>query len=604
MERFKLSLAGRERVSIAVVILIFLFVAAGLVKLQVFDHAELAAQSENNRIRVVPIVPRRGTIFDREGRVIVDNRPSYTVAVVPAEEVPNMTLPNLARLIEVDSAEIRRRINKNTVSRYQPAAVQKDIPFEVVAVLEEQHERFPAVSYQMERVRQYVRGYGTECITGHVNEVSREELAQSQSSELRLGSVVGKKGLEKTYDRMLRGIEGTDFIEVYASGQILGPYEGRPREEAVPGADLTLTIDLDLQRVALQALDTFCCGAVVAMDPRTGEILAMTSYPSWDANIFSTVISDSLWQEISTDSTHPLLNRPVTGQYPPGSTTKLITVGAGLEEKLITANSTFRPCLGGYPYGNRVFHCWERGGHGALSAAHAIEQSCDIYMYQLGQKLGIDGLSEYYGRCGFGRPTGIEIASEMPGLNPSVEYYDRRYGRGKWSQGLVLNNAIGQGEILVTPLQLTQFYCGLANRGPVYKPQLVRTVVESNGARRVMAPVLSFVLPFSSSTLDLLIEGLRLVIHGERGTARSLRNNDYTIGGKTGTAQNPHGEDHSIFVGMAPLEAPEIVVCAIVENAGHGSEVAAPVAGKVIGAYMTKSHGSQSVAGVAPEGQP
>ena len=602
MERFKLSLAARERIGYTAVIVAVLFLAGGLFKLQVMDHDQLSYQSEKNRIRVVPLVPRRGTILDCNGQVIVDNRPSYIVSIVPAEEVPGVTVPNLAALIDVDTAEIRRRVVKNTVSRYQPAAVRKDIPFEVVAVLEEQHERFPGVSYRMERVRRYAAGYGAESFTGHVNEVSPEELERSGRDDLRPGSMIGKKGLERAMDRLLRGIEGTDYIEVYASGQILGPYEGRPRVEAVPGSDLTLTVDLDVQRAALHALDTFCCGAVVAIDPRTGGILALTSYPSYDANIFSGVISDSLWQEISSDTNHPLLNRPLAGQYPPGSTTKLITVGAGLEEKVITENTTLQPCTGGYLFGNRVFHCWQLGGHGSLDAIHSIEQSCDVYMYQLGLKLGVDGLSEYYGKCGFGRVTGIEIPGEVAGLNPNSAYYDRRYGVNKWTRGLVLNNSIGQGEILATPLQLAQFYCGLANNGVVYKPHLVKEVTSPGGSTRTIQPEVAFRLPFSPKTLDVLREGLRLVVEGEHGTARSLANKLYSIGGKTGTAQNPHGDEHSLFVGFAPLEAPEIVVCAIVENAGHGSEVAAPVVGKVIKAYMQKKLDGDPIAAVTEGG--
>jgi len=590
----------RERIGIVSIILIFLFLSGGLVKLQLIEHSELVKQSENNLLRVVPIVPRRGTIYDREGRVIVDNRPSYTVSVVPAEQVPGLTLPNLAQLIGLDTQEIRRRMIKNTVSRYQPAAVKKDIPFSVVAMLEEQHDRFPGVSYQVERVRQYVNGFGAETFTGHVNEISPEELRQRSTAELRTGSMIGKKGLEKKYDRELRGLEGTDYIEVCASGEILGPYEGRTRKEATPGADLTLTIDLDLQRASLHALDTFCCGAVVAIDPRTGEILALTSYPSYDANIFSSVISDELWQQISNDTTHPLLNRPLSGQYPPGSTVKFITVGAGLEEKLITPNSTFKPCLGGYRFGDRVFHCWERRGHGSLTAVHALERSCDIYMYQLGEKLGVDGLSEYFDRCGFGRATGIEFAGDSTGLNPSSAYYDRIYGKNQWSRGLVLNNAIGQGELLSTPLQLAQFFCGLANDGVVMRPHLVKEISEPSGECVKVSPQRSFVLPFSRETRALLCEGLRLVVEGEHGTARSLKNDRYSIGGKTGTAQNPHGEEHSLFVGVAPLEAPGIVVCAIIENAGHGSEVAAPVVGKVIETYMSKRLKSDEMAGVGP----
>jgi len=604
MERYILSLAGRERISLILIFLTFLFLGGGLVKLQLIDHSELAAQSEENRIRVVPITPRRGRVYDRENRIIIDNRPSYTVSVVASEEVRDQTLPNLAELISLDTLQIRRRIKKNMVSPYQPAPVKRDIPFEAVAVLEEQNEKFPGVSYRMERVRQYADSLGAEVVTGHVGDASPEELEQRGLENLRLGSIIGKKGLERQYDPLLRGIEGTAYIEVFASGQIRGAYEGREGIEAVPGADLTLTLDIDVQKACIQALDTFCCGAIVALDPRTGGVLAMTSYPSYDANIFSSVIPESLWTAISTDTTHPLLNRPLSGQYPPGSTVKFITVGAALEEHLITPTSLLKPCYGGYRFGNRVFRCWNPSGHGALNAAHSLEQSCDVFMYQLGQKMGVDVLSEYYDKCGFGEKTGIDIPGEVAGLNPNSRYYDERYGKNKWTAGLVLNNSIGQGEILCTPLQLAQFYCGLANKGVVYRPHVVKKVVYADGKVTNTAPEEILRLPFSKGTMDVLLEGLRLVVEGEHGTARSLRNPDYSIGGKTGTAQNPHGLEHSLFVGVAPLEAPEIIVCAVVENAGHGSEVAAPVVGQVIRAYMSKRLARDEVASLNGGGQP
>ncbi|MBD3256906.1 penicillin-binding protein 2 [candidate division GN15 bacterium] len=601
MDRHHLSLAGRERLSILVVILAFLFLTGGLVRLQVVEYDELAKMSESNRIRVVPIEPRRGRMYDRNGRVIVDNRPSYTVSVVPAEEIRGKTIPNLSRLIGVDTIEIRRRMKRNMVSVHQPSPVKRDIPFEVVAVLEEQYEKFPGVTYQMERVRMYRDSLFAESYTGYVGEVSRDQLREDGDQELRLGAMIGKKGLEKQYDRLLRGREGTEFIEVYANGQILGPYEGREPVPAVPGADLRLTIDADLQLACARALDTFCCGAIVAMDPRTGEVLAMTSYPRFDANIFSSVIPEDLWLEITADSTHPLLNRPLVGQYPPGSTTKLVTVGAGLEEQVITENTLFKPCYGGYQFGNRFFRCWEEAGHGALNCVHSLEESCDVYMYQLGLKLGVDGLAKYYGLCGFGKLTGIDLPGEVPGLNPTSAYYDERYGKNKWTKGLVLNNSIGQGEILSTPLQLAQFYCGVANNGVVYRPHLVRKIIDPENGTQTVTPVKSFTLPFSPETLDLLMEGIRLVVEGEHGTARRLRNDLYSIGGKTGTSQNPHGNEHSLFVGVAPLEAPEIVVCAVVENAGHGSEVAAPVVGAVIKEYMLKRLGLKTIAAAPSE---
>ncbi|UCC43870.1 MAG: penicillin-binding protein 2 [Candidatus Zixiibacteriota bacterium] len=589
MERFKTSLVSRERISLAAVALITIGLLAGLTKLQVFEYQELEARSERNRIRVVPVEPRRGLVYDRHGRVIIDNRPSYTVSVVPAEEVAEITLANLSALIGLDTLEIRRRIRRNLVNRYQPALVKKDVPFEVVAVLEEQATQFPGVSIQMERVRLYPDTLASESFTGYVGEVSEGDLQETQRRDLRLGGMIGKKGLERYYDPLLRGTEGTRYQEIHASGQILGPYEGRKWVDADPGTDLTLTIDIDVQKAAVDAM-AGRNGAVVAMDPRTGEILAMVSVPGYNANIFSSVIPDSLWQALSGDSSTPLLNRPLTGRYPPGSTTKLVTAGAGLEEGIIAAQTTFQPCFGAMRFGNRNFHCWELGGHGTLTITGAIEKSCDVYFYQLGRKLGVDVLSDYLGKCGFGRATGVDLPNEAAGLNPNSRYYNERYGRGKWTWALVLNNAIGQGEILSTPLQLAQLYCGLANDGIVFRPHIVKRESKISGEVMTISPVVSFRLPFSPNTLAILNEGLRLVVEGEDGTARGLKNPDYSIGGKTGTAQNPHGDNHSLFVGVAPLTTPEIVVCAIVENAGHGSEVAAPVVGDVIGVYMSVRH--------------
>ncbi len=595
MERFKLSLTGRERIAYTVVLAVFVVLVSGLIKLQVFEHQDLMLRSESNRIRVVPIIPRRGVVTDRNGKIIIDNRPSYTVSMVPAEEVAGQTVPNLALLLGLDTVQIRTRMMKNLISRYQPATVKRDVPFETIAILEEQSKKYPGVTYRMEQVRQYNNALGLEVVSGYVGEVSEEELRRNSRQRYRLGALIGKKGLERRWDELLRGREGTAYIEVSAAGQILGEYTERSPVPSVPGANLTLTIDNDLQEACTQALDTFCCGAIVAIDPRSGEVLALTSYPTYDANIFSSVIPESLWQAISSDTTHPLLNRPLKGLYPPGSTVKFVAVGAALEEGLISANTSLRPCLGGMQFGNRFFRCWQAGGHGSLAPAGALEQSCDVYLYQLGWMLGVDRLAEYYDGCGLGHLTGIDLPEEEAGLNPNSAYYDQRYGTDKWSPALVLNNAIGQGELLVTPLQLALFFCGLANEGVVYQPHVVKTIWPSAGGQVNVTPKVAFSLPFSQSTRNVLFEGMRRVVEGEHGTARRLRNRYYSVGGKTGTAQNPHGEDHSWFVGVAPLESPEIVVCAIVENAGHGSDVAAPVVGSVIRAYMAKRTGFEVV---------
>ncbi len=588
----RLATWGRQSVAYGAVTVVALILVAGLVNLQIVDHAELYEKSEMNRVRVVPIVPRRGMMYDREERVLVDNRPSYTVSVVPSEEVKGKTLANLARVIDIDTGQIRKIMKRTMLTRYLPASIKPDIPFDVVAVLEERNNEFPGVSYSMEKVRQYQHSAGMESFTGYVGEVSPQDLERNPDIQYRLGSLIGKKGLEKQYDNRLRGIEGTAYVEVYASGQVVGPYGGKEKVEAMPGTDLHLSIDLDIQTVVDSIFDTtHCCGAIVAIDPRTGEVLAMASRPGFDPNVFSAFVPENLWQSISQDPTHPLLNRPLNGLYPPGSTAKLLTVGAGLEEGVIDENTTFRSCIGGYQFGNRFFRCWEPKGHGVVTAVHGIEASCDVYMYQLGLKLGVEGLAKYYDACGFGKPTGVDLPGESKGLNPTPEYLDKVYGKRGWTKALALNLAIGQGEILVTPIQLAQFYCGLANNGVVYRPHLVRAFVKPDGTREEVKPEVSFKLPFSPHTLSVLKEGLRLVVEGGRGTARRLKNKYYSIGGKTGTAQNPHGDNHAWFVGVAPLENSEIVVAAIVENAGHGSEVAAPAVGKIIKAYMFKKLG-------------
>ncbi|MEE8149551.1 MAG: penicillin-binding protein 2, partial [candidate division Zixibacteria bacterium] len=566
--REKLTVSQRSHYAIGVVLVITLFCLAGLIRLQVFKHKELYAMSEKNRIRFLPIMPKRGIIYDREGKVIVDNRPSYTVSVIPVEEVKYRTLPQLSSLIGFDTTRIRNRIKSNFVTRYQPAAIKRDVPFETIAILEEQYSRFPGVSYQMERVRDYSERLGVESFTGYVGEISEAELKVNTFKDIGPGSVVGKKGLERQYDLLLRGYEGTAYVEVSASGQIIGEYEERPPIKPIPGADLSLTIDIDLQRACVEAMDTFCCGGVVAMDPRNGEVLAMVSFPSYDPNMFSSVIPESLWQEITTDSTHPLLNRPLRGLYPPGSQAKLVTLGAGLEEGLITASTTFKPCAGGFQFGNRFFRCWKAGGHGYTNAVQSLEHSCDVYYYQLGVELGIDKLSHYYNLSGFGIPAGIDLPGEEEGNNPNTDYYDGHYGKGKWTRGLVLNIAIGQGELLVNLFQTVQFYCGVVNGGLVFRPHLLKIIHHPDKGPETVAPELSFKLPFSESTLNILKEGILMVVEGKEGTARNLKNPFYSIGGKTGTVENPHGENHSWFVGVAPFEAPEIVVAAIVENSG------------------------------------
>jgi len=583
----RLSIQRRVLIGSIVAGLFLLMLLVKMIYLQVFRYDYLHAQSENNRIRMQPVTPPRGVIYDRNRVPIVDNRASYTLSVVPAEASGTSTVENLATLLDVTDEELEQRVKKNTINRYQPATVKRDIGFNKIAVLEEQNEDYPGSVYRQDQARQYGDSLSSECFTGYVGEISLDEMANLDPSIYRAGRMIG---IEKYYDRDLRGMEGTQYLEIAASGQLLGEMEDYPGSPSEPGKDLILTIDLDVQKTAAEAFGDYCCGAAVAIDPRNGEVLAMVSKPSPDANIFSTVIPDSLWKAIIADSANPLLNRPLDGLYPPGSTYKLVIAGAGLELGLIDRNTLFAPCRGGYQFGNRFFRCWHAAGHGQLSVVPSIAQSCDVFFYQLGYKLGLDEFDRFSRACGFGHKTGIDLPQEAAGNVPDKQWYDKHYGEHRWTQAVLLNLGIGQGEVLATPLQIAQFYCGLANNGLVYRPHLLKAEIDPDGKEMSRGAELSFTLPFSERTIQILKEGLVQVVNGEHGTARGSRLKDITVAGKTGTAQNPHGDDHSWFVGFAPAEAPEIVVSAIVENAGHGSEVAAPLVRNIIKAYMDKYH--------------
>ncbi|MCP4703010.1 MAG: penicillin-binding protein 2 [candidate division Zixibacteria bacterium] len=580
----------RIGVSTAFLVLAFIAIIGGLFYHQVILHSKYTIESENNRIRIQPIIPKRGVIFDRNLEVIADNRLSFTVSIVPFETKKDVTISQLMELLNMDSTAITKRAKANFISNHIPSPIKRGLDIDVISILEEQGEKYPGITYSIESVRRYQPDIAAETFIGYVGEVSPEEIKAFPDKEYRPGSLIGKKGIEKTYDHLMRGIEGTEYIEISAKGKIIGSYEGKDKIPAVPGDDISLTIDIDLQNFIVESFNSFdtqyCCGSVVAMDPRNGEILGLASFPQLDPNTFSGPIPSDVWQSIISDSMHPLLNRPLAGIYTPGSTTKPITAGAALELNKITDKLLFRPCLGGMKFGNRVFHCWNLGGHGRLDLNHSIEQSCNVYFYQVGLLVGIDPWSEFAVRSGFGKKTGIDVPGEVPGIVPNSAYLDNLYGVKKWTHFLMLNLSIGQGEFTITPLQLAQFYCGLANHGRVYRPHFLRERLRYDGSTVKIAPALSFNLPFSEKTLGILNESLKLVVQGEHGTARGRRKADYNISGKTGTAENPHGENHSWFVAFAPSEKPRIVVAALVENGGHGSDVAAPLVGKVIDYYL------------------
>lgn len=580
----------RKTLFIGGLFLLFGILFFRLFSLQILHRTYYFRLSEKNRVRIEPIEAPRGIIMDRNGRVLVDNRPSYTISIIPHQvKHVDRTISMLSAIIGVDSETIRRKIEAQRSWPYQPVKLKRDVGLSVLSRIEENRYELPGVIYQIVGRRSYPFGDLAAHLLGHVGEPSREEFARLESRGYLYGELIGTQGIEKQYEAMLHGRSGVKTLEVNAMGQEIGPLLGRSEKKAEPGANLYLTIDSELQRAAEQAFPEGMAGSLVALDPRNGEVLAMVSRPSFDLNLFGGILPQAQWEKLNNDPQHPLLDRAIQGTYPPASTLKMVTALAGLATGKVREETTFSPCTGAYLFGNRVFKCWK--AHGTLNLVEAIVQSCDIYFYQLGEKVGLANWGLWAEKFGFGRRTDIDLPGEVPGLVPSEAYYDRRYGKGKWTRGLMLNLAIGQGEMLVTPLQMACYIAAIGNGGNWPRPHILKEIVEDG--RRIFQPTQRMykIEGIPSGAMEIIRKSLLGVVQGQYGTGPRARVPGFEVAGKTGTAQNPHGADHSWFVAFAPFEHPTIAVAAVVENAGHGSSVAAPLVQKVLNAYLTREEG-------------
>jgi penicillin-binding protein 2 len=544
---------------------------------QILGHGKYQLQSETNRLRPIPLPAPRGIIFDRNGRVLAENVPGYTVSLLPGPEASlRATLARIAAIASLDSSDIEHVLLRARRAPYQPALVLADAPFNVVSALEERRVAIPGLLIQAEPKRFYPDTALFAHLVGYVGEVTEAERTTKRFASIRLGGIVGKDGLEREYDDTLRGSEGVRFVEVSARGQMVREAEAAANLAPVPGADLHTAIDLDLQRYIEKNFPAGQRGAVVAMNPNTGEILALYSAPTFDPNAFVGGISAPYWRALNENPARPLLDRAIQARYPPGSTWKLAVAAMALKRGIVTPRSRMPiPCRGGLQYGNRFFRCWDAHGHGAITLSEAIAQSCDVYFYQLGIKLGVTSLLEDGNAWGFRGRTGIdlpgEIASEFP---TGPEYYDHLYGARRWTSAVALNLAIGQGENAQTLVQMVRLFQQLASDGRMRTPFIVRPIVASKEGTS---------LDLTDDQLLFLRRAMIAVV--EQGTARGSRLALLTIAGKTGTAQNSHGPDHGWFIGFGPAEKPEIVVGAIVEFAQHGTAVA-PLVARTIAHYL------------------
>jgi penicillin-binding protein 2 len=545
---------------------------------QILEHSKYQLQSETNRLRPIPLPAPRGIITDRNGKILAENVTGYTVSLLPAADEDSLraTLRRIASIVKLDSLGIERVLIRYRRTAYLPVSVLPNATFEVVSALEERRLIFPGLLIQPEPKRHYPDSSLVAHLVGYVGELTETERAQRRFAAVRLGGLLGKGGLERQYDDSLRGADGVRFVEVSALGQVVREAGSGSRLSPIPGRALHTTIDLELQRYIAQIFPAGQRGAVLALNPNSGEILALYSAPGFDPNAFVGGVDPDYWRRLNVSEAHPLFDRTIQARYPPGSTWKLALAAMALKRGIVTLRSRMPiPCRGGLQYGNRFFRCWSAKGHGDLALSDAIAQSCDVYFYQLGLKLGLTSLLEDATGLGFHARTGIdlpgEITSEFPG---GTDYYDRVYGPRRWTSAVTLNLAIGQGENAQTLVNMVRFYQMLASDGRARPPYLVH--------------------PSAGSTVSLALapeqlSGLRqaMISVVERGTARGAGRfgGSISIAGKTGTAQNPHGPAHGWFIGFAPAEKPEIVVGAIVEFAREGPYVA-PLVTRVIGHYL------------------
>jgi penicillin-binding protein 2 len=577
-----IEIYGKRRAMYIIITLIFLLYLGRLYQLQLIYRDEYGKKSEENSIRTIPREPVRGTIFDRNGTLVVDNRPAFSVTIMPFE-FDRKNINYLAQLLSLDPEFISDRLKKGeTYSRFAPIKIKRDIDFKTLAALEENRSRLPGVDYQVESKRFYTTNAHASHVLGYTKEISEAQI-KILGEDYAPGDVVGSSGLEADYETTLRGRKGAELTVVNVRGQVIGRFEGGKNDvQAVQGDNLLLSMDFGLQAFA-ESLMTGRRGAVVAVDPNDGGVLALVSMPDYDLSLFSGVTTPELWRSLNEDEASPLFNRATLTRYPPGSTFKMVLAVAALESGTITPSWRVT-CTGAFRYGNKVFK--DLHVHGSVDLIEAIQRSCNVYFYQLMLKTGLDPWSHYGAEFGFGRLTGIDIFEENPGILPTQAYMDRRYGKSGWTRGFLPSFGIGQGDVGVTPLQMALYAAALATKGEYNEPHVVHAVVRSNPhSTDTVAPSLRMI-NVSDATWSAVREGMRRVVEEPGGTGGMARVKGVQSGGKTGTAQNPHGPDHAWYIGFAPFDHPKIAIAVLVENAGFGGSIAAPIAGQCIERYL------------------
>ena len=557
-----------------VAILLFRFFTLQIMSGEIYQQ-----KSFENSVKIETRFPVRGNIYDRNGILIADNRPAFSLYLIRARTKPQ-TIETVSNTLNLNESDLQKKMR--TAGYFQPLKIIRQVDQFTLTNLQENVLDLPGLDWKVEPKRNYY-SYN-KCfshVLGTLGEIADEEL--DNNPEYEQGDIVGKKGIEKALDQQLRGKKGFQYVKVDAYGREVEFVGSSQSFLPYPGQDLYMTIDARLQSFA-DSLFLGRRGALVAINVKTGEIQTLLSNPNYDLNLFAGAINEDDWNRLLSDPDHPLYDRACQSTYPPGSTYKMIAAIAALNEGIVTPGWSVH-CPGYLMLGRKIIHCWKTEGHGTLSMKQAIKNSCNVYFYKLGMKIGIDHWNKYSKLFGFGKKTEIELPNEKDGLVPSEKFYKETYGGTKTNPGLLANLAIGQGELLVTPIQMAQFAMILANEGNYYQPHVVKYLEDKiSGKRDSVLSNKKAVRGIQSSVFNLIRTGMREVVDG--GTGASSRIYGVTSAGKTGTAQNPHGDSHSWFICFAPYENPEIAMAVIVENGGAGSAVAAPIAGQFLRKYF------------------
>lgn len=571
------------------VLLVFVALISRLVYLQVVQGKYYSGLADGNRIRLIPIMAPRGIFYDRNGTTLVSNRPGFTVSLLPLTgPVPDAVIAKLSEILAISPTEIQTKLTQHN-GAFEPIRIKNDIGQDVVTKIEERRSELPGVVIEIQPIRNYVNNELGAHVFGYVSEINDVELEKKKADGYKTGDIIGKFGLEKVYDRELRGVDGGDQVEVDVAGR---PVQVLGKKETVPGSNMVLTIDYRIQKAAEAAIDEQLrymqtktefsrarAAAAVVMNPNTGEILAMVSRPTFNPNLFAGGISAKEWKLLNDNPNNPMDNKAISGEYPPGSTFKIITGAAALELGKVTPEEKILDTGKHWiiPKGNAMGEAL-----GLINFKEALSKSDNVYFYEMGNRLGIDNLEKYARSFGMGALTGINLPGESEGLVANRRYKEKVYEE-EWYLSETFDAAIGQGFQLGTPLQMAQLISQIANGGHRYKPYLVSKLVNGSGeALQTFQPEETGQVKLSNSTLMLIREALRDVALEGGTAANDFKDFPIQIAGKTGTAENSHGDDHGWFVAYAPYDRPRVAVVVIVEQGGFGAGSAVPIAKKIM----------------------